>query len=71
MDDVSYMKAMIPHHSIAILTSERAYIRDPRICKLAGGIIEAQVREIGEMKQLIADLEQKPPPGAADLPPRD
>src|SRR5262249_12160617 len=47
--DISYMKAMIPHHSIAILTSERAHIRDPRVRKLADGIIEAQVREIGEM----------------------
>jgi len=71
VDDVSYMKAMIPHHSIAILTSERAHIRDPRVRKLADGIIEAQVREIGEMKQLIAELERNPPaPGAPDLPAR-
>ena len=57
VDDVSWMKAMIPHHSIAILTSERARIADPRVRKLADGIIEAQRREIGEMKALIADLE--------------
>jgi hypothetical protein len=70
--DVAYMKAMIPHHSIAIMTSERAHIRDPRVRKLADGIIEAQVREIAEMKQLIADLEAHPvPAGAADLPPSD
>jgi hypothetical protein len=70
VDDVSYMKAMIPHHSIAIMTSERAHIRDPRVRKLADGIIEAQVREIGEMKQLIGDLEQHPTPsGAPDLRP--
>jgi uncharacterized protein (DUF305 family) len=50
VSDVSYMKAMIPHHSIAILTSERAHIRDPRVRKLADGIIEAQVMEIGEMR---------------------
>ncbi|MEP6991180.1 MAG: DUF305 domain-containing protein [bacterium] len=56
--DVSYMKAMIPHHSIAILTSSRAHITDPRVRKLADGIVEAQVREIGEMKALIADLER-------------
>lgn len=69
--DVSYMKAMIPHHSIAIMTSERAHIRDPRVRKLADEIIEAQVREIDEMKQLIADLERNPPPSdAPDLPPR-
>jgi uncharacterized protein (DUF305 family) len=57
--DVAYMKAMIPHHSIAILTSERARISDPRVRKLADGIIEAQRREIGEMKSLIADLEAR------------
>lgn len=67
--DVSYMKAMIPHHSIAIMTSERAHIRDPRVRKLADGILEAQVREIAEMKQLLADLERNPTPDAApDLP---
>src|SRR3546814_5976438 len=48
--DVSYMKAMIPHHSIAILTSERAHISDPRVRKLADEIITSQKREIGEMK---------------------
>ncbi len=53
------MKAMIPHHSIAILTSERARISDPRVRKLADGIIEAQRREIDEMKFLIDDLESK------------
>lgn len=59
VDDVSYMKAMIPHHSIAILTSERAQIRDPRVRQLADEIIEAQRREIDEMKMLINDLQDK------------
>lgn len=69
--DVSYMKAMIPHHSIAIMTSERAHIRDPRVRQLADQIIEAQVREIAEMKQLIADLDRNPPPpDAPDLMPK-
>ena len=58
--DVAWMKAMIPHHSIAILTSERAQITDPRVRKLADGIIEAQRREIGEMEFLIKDLESPP-----------
>lgn len=63
------MKAMIPHHSIAIMTSERAHIKDPRVRKLADGIIEAQVREIGEMKSLIADLQARPvPENAPDIP---
>lgn len=69
VDDLSYMKAMIPHHSIAIMTSERAHIKDPRVRKLADAVIEAQVREIGEMKELIADLEAHPVAGdAPDLP---
>ncbi len=55
--DVSWMKAMIPHHSIAILTSENANITDPRVQKLADDIISAQRNEIAEMKELIADLE--------------
>jgi len=52
----SYMRAMIPHHSIAIMTSERAQIRDPRVRKLADEIIEAQRREIAEMRYLIANI---------------
>ncbi len=59
--DVDYMKAMIPHHSIAIMTSSRAHIKDPRVRELADEIIAAQVREIGEMKALIAQLEANPP----------
>lgn len=67
--DVAYMKAMIPHHSIAIMTSERAHIKDPAVRKLADGIIDAQVREIVEMERDINRLEAHPPPaGAPDLP---
>lgn len=58
IEDVSWMKAMIPHHSIAILTSERATLSDPRVRELAGQIIESQRREIEEMKALIKDLEK-------------
>ena len=57
--DVAWMRAMIPHHSIAIMTSERAHITDPRVRKLADGIIESQRREIGEMEALIRELEMK------------
>ena len=56
--DTEYMKAMIPHHSIAIMTSERAHIRDPRVRKLAHDIILAQRREISQMKYLIEDIEE-------------
>ncbi|MFH5836665.1 DUF305 domain-containing protein [Proteiniclasticum sp. C24MP] len=57
VDQVSWMKAMIPHHSIAILTSERADIEDERVKELAKDIIEAQEREIKEMQKLIEELE--------------
>ncbi len=57
--DVAWMKAMIPHHSIAILTSERAQIADPRVRALADQIIKAQREEIGEMKALIDELANK------------
>lgn len=59
VDDVSWMKAMIPHHSIAILTSERAEIEDPRVKQLSEEIIKAQEREIAEMKRLIEELEKE------------
>jgi hypothetical protein len=59
VDQVSYMRAMIPHHSIAIMTSKRAEITDPRVRKLADGIIEAQEREIAQMKALIEELEKR------------
>jgi Na+/melibiose symporter-like transporter len=58
VDDVLYMRAMIPHHSIAILTSKRADIKDPEVRKLADEIIEAQKREIDEMKKYIKRLEK-------------
>jgi uncharacterized protein (DUF305 family) len=56
IDDVAWMRAMIPHHSIAILTSERARISDPRVRELADQIIDTQRREIDLMQDLIADL---------------
>lgn len=49
------MKAMIPHHSIAILTSKRANLKDPEVKKLANDIIEAQEKEIEQMKKLIEE----------------
>ena len=57
VDQVDWMQAMIPHHSIAILTSSRADIEDPRVRQLADDIIEAQEREIKEMQALIEELE--------------
>ncbi|MEP2059638.1 MAG: DUF305 domain-containing protein [Maribacter litoralis] len=57
--DVLWMEAMIPHHSIAILTSERADIKDPEVKKLSEDIIEAQKREIKEMKAMIKRLKNE------------
>lgn len=57
VDQVDWMKAMIPHHSIAILTSERAKLDDPRVRALAQGIIDTQRREIEEMKALVRELD--------------
>ncbi|RKF15981.1 DUF305 domain-containing protein [Altericroceibacterium spongiae] len=54
--DREYMSAMVPHHSIAVLTSERAQIEDVRVRELANGIIRAQRKEIAEMKWLIDDI---------------
>ncbi|MAN73675.1 DUF305 domain-containing protein [Henriciella sp.] len=63
VEDRSYMKAMIPHHSIAIMTSERANIDDVRVRELANEIITAQRREIKEMEWLINDIAEN---GAAE-----
>lgn len=57
--DILWMKAMIPHHSIAILTSERADIQDPEVKRLADDIIEAQKKEIEEMKAMINRLQNE------------
>ncbi|MDN3724131.1 DUF305 domain-containing protein [Aequorivita sp. SDUM287046] len=57
--EVAYMKAMIPHHSIAVLTSKRAKIKDPEVQQLAKEIIEAQEEEIAEMKRYIKRIENK------------
>jgi hypothetical protein len=59
--DANYMRGMIPHHSIAILTSERAGIEDVRVRDLADEIIRAQRREIAEMDWLIADIVEHGP----------
>lgn len=59
ISDVKWMKAMIPHHSIAVLTSSRAQLKDPEVKRLAEQIIKAQEREITEMKRMIQRLEDK------------
>lgn len=58
VNDTAFMRAMIPHHSLAITRSERASIEDVRVCELAVAISEAQRREIFEMDWLIQDIEE-------------
>lgn len=58
VSDVDYMEGMIPHHSIAILTSEESMIEDVRVRELADEIIKAQRREIKEMEWLINDIRE-------------
>ena len=61
VDDTAFMKAMIPHHSLAITRSERFGNDDVRVCELAVEISEAQRREILEMDWLIQDIAQNGP----------
>lgn len=69
IEDVTFMKSMIPHHSIAINDARKASISDPRVRKLADSIIRAQVLEIEAMKQLIADIEENGEQGTEPLAP--
>ena len=57
ISDVQWMKAMIQHHSSAIMVSHKADLKDPEARKLAKEIIEAQEREIAQMKKMIYRLE--------------
>lgn len=57
--DVQWMKAMIPHHSSAIMVSQKAHLEDPGAIKLAEDIIEAQKREIAQMKKMLYRLQEK------------
>lgn len=70
ISDISFMKSMVPHHSIAINNARKASISDPRVRKLADEIIESQVREIAVMKLLIDDIERRGERGTTELPAR-
>ncbi|WP_243406183.1 DUF305 domain-containing protein [Sphingosinicella sp. YJ22] len=68
VDDTAFMRAMIPHHSVAINNARKASISDPRVRELADQIIRSQVREIAEMKALIRDIETNGERGGRPLP---
>lgn len=70
IEDVNFMKSMIPHHSIAINNARRSTISDPRVRELADEIIAAQVREIAVMKLLIDDISRNGERGGDPLPAR-
>jgi hypothetical protein len=59
IENVSWMKAVTPHHSIEILTSRRAHISESRVRKLADGAFAAQECEIGDQRTHLADLEKR------------
>lgn len=58
VEDNEFMRAMIPHHSLAITRSEQFTANDVRVCELAVEISEAQRREIDEMEWLIEDINE-------------
>ncbi|MFN3727552.1 MAG: DUF305 domain-containing protein [Allosphingosinicella sp.] len=70
INDTRFMQAMIPHHSIAVNNARKARIQDPRVRELADEIIEAQIREIEQMKLLIDEIERNGPRGDHVLPAR-
>ncbi|GAB3563384.1 DUF305 domain-containing protein [Spirosoma luteolum] len=59
INDKRFMQSMIPHHSIAILVSKQANLNDPEVKALATGIIDAQEREIAQMKRILARMDNK------------
>ena len=58
ISDVQYMKAMIPHHSSAIMVSKHANLQDPEVKKLSEGIIASQEKEIAEMKAILERMDK-------------
>lgn len=67
--DTAFMRSMIPHHSIAINNARKARITDPRVRRLADGIIQSQVKEIRQMQLLIDDIDRNGSRGRTKLPP--
>ncbi|AQP46088.1 DUF305 domain-containing protein [Tessaracoccus flavus] len=55
--DEGFLKSMIPHHSRAILVCQEASITDPEIEQLCVEIIDAQQKEIAQMKEILERYE--------------
>ena len=56
VDDAQLVRSMIPHHSGAILMCREAKLSNPEIKKLCDDIIQAQEKEIGQMKRALERL---------------
>ena len=54
--DAEFLRSMIPHHSGAILMCEQASLSDPEVIELCRGIVQAQEREINQMKTILGRL---------------
>lgn len=52
--NAEFLRAMIPHHSGAILMCEQATLTDPEIKALCGDIVASQRKEIAQMEALLA-----------------
>ena len=56
INDREFLRAMIPHHSGAILMCEQASLTNPQVIELCGEIVPAQQEEIARMKVLLERL---------------
>lgn len=52
--DRQFLRAMIPHHSGAVLMCQRSKVHDPEILSLCTGIVASQKQEIGQMKAILS-----------------
>lgn len=57
VSDKQFAKSMIPHHAAAILMAKEAKLSDPELQKLQQEIISAQEKEIRQMKDKLAELD--------------
>ncbi|AOO81609.1 DUF305 domain-containing protein [Bosea vaviloviae] len=54
VDNADFLRAMIPHHSGAILMCEQASITDVEITALCREIVASQQKEIAQMEAILA-----------------
>jgi len=61
VDEKNYLKEMIEHHSMAILTSEKILEKSSnyKVRRLASQIVNLQNQEINEMKEMVKNTHNK------------